>query len=341
MGSAPGEDLNRGDAMITISSLFARPVRAALAVMALAAGWPGVAAAWPERTVTIIVPYAAGGNTDVMARIAAEELQKTFGQSFVIENVLGAGGALATQKAASARPDGHTLLFATTAQLSIVPGMQKVGYDPIADFMPIAVFGQSFSVLGVHVSVPARDVTEFVAHAKANPGKLNYGSGGVGTVGHLRSAAFAARAGLDMVHVPYKGGGPATNDLLAGQIQMYFGNSIELLPHYKGDKIRLLAVGTPTRVPQFPDVPAVAEFYPGFSMLAWNGLLAPRGTPRPVVEALTKRIQEVVSSPAIMERLRTIGVEPGGPAGAEMGDLIKAEQESFKTAITASGLGPK
>jgi tripartite-type tricarboxylate transporter receptor subunit TctC len=325
--------------MSKITSLFSAAACAALATVAIVAGWPGAAAAWPERTVTIIVPYAAGGNTDVMARIAAAELQKTFGQTFVVENVLGAGGTIAAQKVASAKPDGHTLFFATTAQLSIAPYMQKVAYDPTSDFVPIAVFGQSFSVLGVHSTVPVNDLKQFVDYVKANPGKLNYGSGGVGTVGHLVSASFAARAGLAMTHVPYRGGALATNDLVAGQIQMYFGNSIELLPYYKSDKVRLLAVGTSQRVAQFPDVPAVAELYPGFSMPAWNGLLAPRGTPKAILDAVQKRVQEVVREPAVVERLRAIGVEAGGPAGDALARHIQAEQAAYKAAVTAAGIG--
>jgi tripartite-type tricarboxylate transporter receptor subunit TctC len=323
------------------TSLLSAVACAGLTLISAAAFGTSAAAAWPERPVTLVVPYSAGGNTDVMARIAAQEFQKSFGQTFVVENVLGAGGTIAAQRVASAKPDGHTLFFATTAQLSIAPYMQKVNYDPTADFIPIAVFGQSFSVLGVHPSVPGKDLKEFVAYVKANPGKLNYGSGGVGTVGHLVSASFATRAGLDMVHVPYKGGALATTDLLSGQIQMYFGNSIELLPHFKAGKIKVLAVGTSARTEQFPDVPTVAEFYPGFSMPAWNGLLAPRGTPKPIVDALMKRIQEVVRDAAIVKRLRAIGVEAGGPAGDALVSLIRTEQANYKAAIKAAGIGSK
>lgn len=312
----------------------------ALTGVALLAGpaMSGAQAAWPERAVTLIVPYAAGGNTDVMARVAAQELQKTFGQSFVVENVLGAGGTLATQQVARARPDGHTLLFATTAQLAIAPNMQKVGYDPIADFIPIAVFGSSFHVLGIHKSVPATTLPEFVAYVQANPGRLNYATGGIGTVGHLVTASFAARAGLAMTHVPYRGGAPATNDLLTGQVQMYFGNSVELLPHKNGDQIRLIAVATAKRTQQAADLPTVEELYPGFALPAWNGLLAPRGTPKPVVDAVMRRIQEIVGDPAIVERLRGIGVEPGGPAGEALESYMRTEQANYKAAVAAAGL---
>jgi tripartite-type tricarboxylate transporter receptor subunit TctC len=298
-------------------------------------------AEWPERSVSIIVPYAAGGNTDVMARITAQELQRTLGQSFVVENVVGAGGAIATQNAARVEPDGYKLLFATSAQFSILPNMQKVNYDPIRDFIPLAVVGQAFSVLGIHPSVPARTLPEFVAHVKANPGKLNYGTGGAGTVGHLVMASFAARAGIDMVHVPYKGGSQAMNDLLSGQVQAYFGNSSELVSFYKGDKLRILAVGTLQRAGQFADVPTVAEFYPGFALPAWNGMLAPAGTPPAVVTRLTQQIQAIVKDPKIVTRLNELGIEAGGAVGPAMAAMIVEEQKNYKAAISAAGLETK
>jgi tripartite-type tricarboxylate transporter receptor subunit TctC len=331
--------MNRKDAPMTTFRLKLRSMLGLAALLAaLAAGAAPARAAWPERAVTIVVPYAAGGNTDTMARIAAQELQKVYGEPFVVENVVGAGGAIATQKVARAAADGYTLLFATTAQLSILPNMQKVSYDPEADFVPIDVFGQSFSVLAINAGVPANDLKAFIAYAKQSPGKINYGSGGVGTVGHLVSASFALRAGLDMVHVPYKGGSQATADLLAGQIQMYFGNSIELLPYDKSDRVRLLAVGTTGRNARFPDLPAVSEFYPGFSMPAWNGFLAPRSTPAPIVDALAERLRAIIASPEIAERLRTIGVEPGGPARQEMKTYLRQELIDYRAAVTAAGI---
>jgi tripartite-type tricarboxylate transporter receptor subunit TctC len=295
-------------------------------------------AAWPDHTVTVVVPYAAGGNTDVMARLAGQELQKRLGQPFVIENLAGAGGAVGTQNVARSRPDGHTLLFATTAQFSILPYTQKINYDPLADFAPIGVFGQSFSVLGIAKSVPATDLASFIAYVKANPGKLNYASGGVGTVGHLVSASFAERAGLDMVHVPYSGGAPAITALVAGHVGMYFGNSSEFLPHYKGTDFKIIAVGTPARVSQFPDVPAVAEVYPGFSLPAWNGLLAPAKTPQAIVDTLSKEMHAVTQDPAIQKRLRELAIEPGGAMSDEFIKIISSEQAIFKAAVKGAGI---
>lgn len=317
--------------------------RLAIAGLGLAAGLlsSGLArAAWPERQVNVIVPYAAGGNTDIMARLASDELQRKFGQPFIVENRPGAGGALGAQFVARAAPDGYTLLFGTSAQLSILPQIQQVTYKPLTDFAPIAVFGQSFSVLGVHRSVPANDLPGFIAYVKANPGKLNYASGGVGTVGHLVSALFAARAGLVMTHVPYKGGSQSLADLLAGQVQMYFGNSSELLPYANSDQIRILAVGTPGRVSQLPDTPAVAEVLPGFSLPAWNGFLAPAGTPRAIVDTLAKAAVEAAGLPSIGKKLRDLGIEPGTIMADELASVIRGEQALYGDAVKAAGIEP-
>ena len=298
-------------------------------------------AEWPERTVTMVVPYAAGGNTDVMARIAAQEFQSAFGQSFIIENVLGAGGAIAAQRVAHSAPDGYTLMFASTAQFAVAPQMQTVNYDPQKDFTPIAVFGSSFSILAVSRSLPVKTLPEFVDYAKKHPGVLNYGTGGAGTVGHLTTAAFAKRAGIDLVHVPYRGGSLATTDLLSGQINIYFGNSIELLPHQNGDKIRLLAVATPTRVSQAPDLPTVSEFYPNFSMLSWNGLLAPAHTPQNIVDALAAQMKTMLSRKETVDQLLKIGVVAGGPAKQDFRDYMVEEQKRFAQVIKEAGLSAK
>jgi tripartite-type tricarboxylate transporter receptor subunit TctC len=313
----------------------------AIALSGIAACGLGTSAAraeWPERTVTIIVPYAAGGNTDVMARIAAEEFQKAFGQSFIIENVLGAGGAVAAQRVARSAPDGYTLMFASTAQFAVAPAMQKVTYDPLKDFIPIAVFGSSFSILAVNAALPVKTLPEFVDYAKKHPGALNYGSGGAGTIGHLTTAAFAKRAGLDLVHVPYRGGAQATSDLLSGQINIYFGNSIELLPHQNGDKIRLLAVATDKRVSQAPNLPTVSEFYPGFYMPAWNGLLAPANTPAKITDALAAQMKTMLSRKETIDRLLELGVVAGGPSKDEFRKYMVGEQASFGTVIKETGL---
>ncbi len=298
-------------------------------------------AEWPDRPVTVIVPYAAGGNTDIMARLASDVLTQKLGQSFVVENRPGAGGAIAAQVVATSPPDGYRLLFATTAQTSIVPYAQKIRYDPVKDFAPIAIFGESFSVLGVSAKTPAKDLRGFIAYARSNPGKLNYGSGGLGTVAHLISASFGLQAGVEMVHVPYKGGSQAVAALLSGELDMYFGNSSELLPFASSDQIRLIAVGTLNRVKQLPDTPSVAEVFPGFKMPAWNGFLAPAGTPRAIIELLSRETLAAAQRPMIRQKLFELGIESGMAGADEHAAIIRDEQSVYAAAVKAAGLTPE
>ena len=219
--------------------------------------------------------------------------------------------------------------------------MQKVRYDATKDLAPIAIFGQNFSVLAINAKLPARDLTSFIAYAKAHPGKINYGSGGAGTVAHLISASLGVRAGLDLVHVPYKGGSQSVTDLLSGQIEMYFGNSAELLPFGGSDKIRLIAVGALKRVKQLPEVPTVAEVIPGFSMPAWNGFLAPAGTPRVIIDRLSKETLAAAQLPAINQKLFDLGIEPGAAAADEHAAIIRDEQGVYAAAVKAAGITPE
>src|SRR3989441_4795439 len=229
---------------------------------------------WPQRPVKVIVPYTAGGITDTQARIISERLSVALGQQFIVENRVGASGAIAAEFVAKAPADGYTLFFASTAQFMTVPLIQKVNYDPLKDFEPISILGINPFVLSVHVSVPAKTLKEFIDYARAHPGELNYSSGGIGTIAHLTAALFASRAGLKMTHVPYKGGAQSVPDLVGGQVQMIFGNSSDMIQHSRSGKIRLLAVSGETRAPQLPDLPAIAELYPGFRTYAWNGFVA-------------------------------------------------------------------
>ncbi len=296
--------------------------------------------AWPERPVTVIVPYAAGGNTDTMARMASEWLSVQLKQRFVVENRAGAGGTLAAAFVAQSKPDGYTLLFGAAPQLLIAPLIQKVAYDARKDFAPVAVFGTGPHVMAVHASVPAKTIREFIDYAKANPGKVNYASGGQGTSGHLHAALFASRAGLDMVHVPYRGGAPATADVLAGQVQMYFGNAAELLPHMGSDKIRLILVSSAARMPQLPDAPTLEELFPGFKLSVWNGFIAPAATPKPILEILAKETVAATKNPAIAQRLSDLGIEPGGLMLDDFQKDIDQSRSAFEDAVKAAGLKP-
>ena len=310
----------------------------ALAVAAAASSSVALAQDWPQRTVRVIVPFASGGNTDTIARIVTERLSATLGQPFVVENRVGAGGAIAAESVAKSAPDGYTLLMAAVSQIAILPYIQKIAYDPVKDFAPVSNIGTNPFVLGVHESVPARNVREFVEYVKSRPGQLNYASGGNGTTGHLSGALFISRAGLSMTHVPYKGGGPAVADLVAGTVQMYFGNVSELIQHSKSGRIRLLGVSSEGRAPQLPEIPAIAESFAGFRTLTWNGLLAPAGTPPAIVSRLSTEVQKIVREPAVAARLTSIGVDPLGSTPAEFAEMIRTDSATWQEAVKAAGL---
>ena len=315
----------------------ARMVLASAALALVLANAPA-RADWPERTVTIVVPYAAGGNTDIMARMATEWLSNRIGHHFIVENRVGAGATLGAAYVANSKPDGYTFLFGAAPQLQVAPLVQKVNYDPRKSFAPVATFGAGPQVLGMHASVPAKNLRELIAYGKANQGKLNYASGGQGTAGHLAAAWLASRAGIEMVHVPYKGGSQATTDLIAGQVQMYFGNASELLPHAGDEAIRLIAVSTPKRMPQLPDAMAVQEIFPGFNMDNWNGFLAPAGTPRPILEAMAREVAAAAKDEKIMARLLELGIQPAGATLEDFQKEIDDTRPMFEEAVKAAGM---
>jgi tripartite-type tricarboxylate transporter receptor subunit TctC len=298
----------------------------------------GVAAqSWPQRPVTLIIPYPPGGNVDTQARIMGERLSAKLGQPFIVQNKAGATGAIATDFVAKAEPDGYTLLFASSAQTTSVPMTEKVNYKP-EDLIPVSASGNSPMIMGVNAGFPAKTLKEFVEHVKSNPGKYTYASAGPGSIGHLTAALFLSRAKLDMLHVPYKGGAPAVADLLGGQIQMYFGNAVELLPLADSDKVRLIAVSSKERLKQIPQVEAVSEALPGFEMKTWNGLLAPARTPQPIVDLLAKEVQAIAKEPAVIAKLATFGVEAISTSPAQFVDMLKAERGIYGEAIDAAGM---
>ncbi len=296
------------------------------------------AQAWPVKPVTVIIPFAPGGTTDIQARIVSEGLSRRLGQPFLPRNMPGATGAIATEYVARAAPDGYTLLFASSAQTTSVPMTEKVNYKP-EELAPVSVFGRGALVLAIHAGVPAKTLREFIEHVKANHGKLNFASPGEGSVGHLAGALFLARAGLNMVHIPYKGGGPAIADLIGGQVPMLFGNSGEVMSHAKNERIRVIGVSTPQRLKQLPGIPSVGEVLPGFEITAWQGMLAPAKTPRAVIDVVSAAIQSLAREPAIAERLEQLGVEPIGSTAEQMAAIIKAEQPVYAEAVKAAGLG--
>lgn len=310
-----------------------------LFVLALAAlAVPARAADWPTRPVTVLVPFGAGGNTDMMARLAAQHLSTKFGQSFIVENRPGAGGALATGQVASAAPDGYTLLFSASANITLTPQVQKLNFDPRKQLVPITNMGTGTQMIGIKRELPVKSLPELIAYAKANPGKLNFSVAGTQNISHLAPVLLFARAGIDLVMVPAKSEPQAIADLTAGQVDLYFGNSSSLLPHINSDKIRLIAVGTAQRIPAAPDIPAVAETLPGFEFASWNGFSAPAGTPEPIIEALRSEITALARSSEISERLSKLGIVPGGLTREQCEEVFKKDYESFAAAIKAAGI---
>ncbi len=273
---------------------------------------PAQAADWPAHPVTVVVPFGAGGNTDMMARLAAQHLSVKFGQSFVVENRPGAGGALGTGQVAAAAPDGYTLLFSASANINLTPQVQKLSFDPLKQLVPITNVGTGTQMIAIKRELPVKTLPEFVAYAKAHPGKLNFTVAGTQNISHLAPVLLFARAGVDLVMVPAKSEPQAVSDLMSGQVDLYFGNSSALLPHINSDKIRLIAVGTARRIPAAPDIPAVAETLPGFEFASWNGFSAPTGTPEPIIEAVRREVTALAKSPEISERLSKLGIVPGG-----------------------------
>jgi len=325
-----------------LSGLNRRVVWGTMFIVApmLVSGVPSARATdWPAKPVTVVVGYAAGGNTDVMARMASKKLSEDLKQSFVVENRIGAGGALAAAYVAQAAPDGYTLFFAAAPQIAIVPQLQKVNYDPNKDFVPVSVFGTGPFILGINSSIPARTIAEFVAYAKTR--KINYGSSGVGSVAHLAGALFVNRAGLDAVHVPFRGSGQVTAALLGGQIDMFFGNASDLVPQVESGKVTLLGVATPQRMKQLPNVPTIGETYPSTSLESWNGFLAPAKTPPEIIDKLAKHVIAAARDPATAAQLAALGIEANGTTPEEFMAQISREQPQFDDAIKAAKLQPE
>jgi tripartite-type tricarboxylate transporter receptor subunit TctC len=323
-------------------------VRALVAAVLVAAvgavPWePGYAETYPTRPIKIIVPTPAGGPVDVTARLVANYLTGALGQPVVVDNRPGAGNTLGSKEAAQAEPDGYTLLYSSASGLVFAPMLQKnAGYDPIASYDPIALVAQSSTILVVHPSVPVTSVGELVAYAKAHPGKVNFSSGGIGVLPHLIGEWFKAQAGIDIVHVPYRGGGPSINDLVGGQVQMTFEGTSVLLPLIETGKLRALAVTSAKRLPQLPDVPTMAESgFAGFVSTSWTGLLAPARTPHEVIDKLNAQINEGLKTAELKTALAKISNEPVGGAPQDFANTIKGDIAKWAPLVQALGLTPQ
>jgi tripartite-type tricarboxylate transporter receptor subunit TctC len=310
----------------------------ALAVSLLANG-RGHAAEWPTHTVTVVVPYSAGGNTDVIARLTAEHLQKAFGQAFIVTNRTGANGAIAARMVARAEPDGYTLMIAAAPQMVVLPALQKLDFDTVKDFTPIKNIATNPFVLVVSRSVPGQTLQEIIAYARANAGKLTYASAGVGSISHLSGAMFFKAIDAEATHIPYQGNGPALNDVIAGRVSMIFANLSEALAQSGNENIKIMAVTSKTRLAQLPDTPTVAESgIDNFETTTWNGLVGPAGLPADIVKRLADSLAEQLREPAVTARFETLGAEPDFSSTADFAARINRDLLLWAKAIGSAGL---
>ncbi|MEH2488236.1 Bug family tripartite tricarboxylate transporter substrate binding protein [Bradyrhizobium sp. AZCC 2230] len=300
----------------------------------------GVASAqdYPSRPVKIIVPFPAGGSNDIIARIVAQKLTERNGQNFLVENRGGAGGNIGAEAVASAEADGYTLLLTAPPPLTINGSLyKKLPFDPAKAFAPVALIASVPIVLVVNPSVQAKDVGELIALAKAKPGTLNFGSSGIGSTNHLAGELLKSMAGIDIVHVPYRGAAPAMNDLLAGQIPFMFDNMPAVLPQVQGKAINAIAVAGAKRAEALPDVPTVAETVPGFEASSWFGLVAPAKTPAPALTKLSGELETILKMPDVKKRLAELGAEPGTVFADAFGQFMTDETAKWGKLVKASG----
>jgi tripartite-type tricarboxylate transporter receptor subunit TctC len=296
------------------------------------------AQAYPTRPVRIVVPYVAGGPAELLARLFGQWLSERLGQPFIVENRAGAGGNIGTEVVVRAAPDGYTLLLVTTANAVNASLYPKLNYDFLRDIAPVAGLIRVPAVLEVNPVVPAKSVPEFIAYAKANPGKLNMGSAGIGTIQHVTGELFKMMANVDMLHVPYRGQAPAMTDLLGGQVQVMFDGMAASIGHIKGGAVRALAVTTAKRAEALPDLPTVGDFLPGFEASAWYGVAAPGNAPSEVIDKLNKEINAAFAAPTIKERLSELGgvVLAGSPAA--FGKILAEETEKWRKVVLAANI---
>jgi tripartite-type tricarboxylate transporter receptor subunit TctC len=317
-------------------TLFTRALALACALVAV----PALAQDYPPKTITIVVPLAAGGGTDLLARVLAGKLRDRLGQPVVVENRTGAAGNIGADVVFKAVPDGHTLLFTQPAPLVVNKALYaRLPFEP-EQFVPIALVSQQDILLAVNPKVPANTLPELIAYARANPGKLNFGSSGAGSAPHLAAELFSSMAGVKMVHVPYKGSAESQTATLGGQVDLTFFAFSSAIRHVKAGKLRGLAVGARKRNVQLPDAPAIGEVLPGYVSTSWTALVAPPGTPVQVVQKLAQAVSEIVKMPDVQSRLIDAGDEPFDIPQAQIGAFLREESQRWGTLIRALGLTP-
>jgi tripartite-type tricarboxylate transporter receptor subunit TctC len=313
---------------------------AALVALGLAGLLPLGAAAqdYPTRPVKLIVGFAAGGPTDILARAMAQWLSERLGQQFVVENKPGGGGNIATEFVLRSDPDGYTVLVAATSNAINTSYYSKLPFNFVQDALPVAGLGRVPYIVEINPKVPAKSVAEFIAYAKANPGKVNMASGGSGTSNHLAAELFKVAAGLDIVHVPYRGNALAINDLISGQVQLMFGDTTSTMQQVKAGNLRAIAVTTAQRLPELPDVPTLSETLPGFEAAAWYGFAAPKGTPAAVIAKLNREINAGLQDPKMKQKLADLGASPLVFTPAEFGAFWVTESERWGKAVKAANV---
>jgi tripartite-type tricarboxylate transporter receptor subunit TctC len=316
-----------------------RVLAAGLAALALLAAPLACAQGYPSKPIHFVVPYPAGGPLDTVARLLGQKVSESVKQPVIIDNKPGAGGNIGADAVAKSPPDGYTILMGAVATHAINPTLYtNIPYDPVKDFAPVTQVASTPNVLVVNPSLPVHDVREFIAYAKAHPGQLNFGSGSTGSAGHLAGELFKTMAGVQMVHVPYKGAGPAMQDLIGGQIQLMFDNLASSLGQIRAGKVRALAVTTAKRSSLAPELPTIAESgLPGFDISTWFGVFAPGGTPPAIVARLHEEFAKALAAPDVREKMLNLGAEPVGNTPAQFAAYIRSEAEKYARLVKASG----